>query len=310
MTQTNSSGLGCPIQRRSVHGLPQPAGTRWIRRLRGSQSAGSRQSVPAARESDVRSDSTPQRGHQFRAVVHRTIRADPGSPLCTKARRLTGRRSPSVVHRRRALRCRSGRLHGRRACRRSTSKENIVGATRDSGFRFSCSAWASSTAFRTARFWRVTPRRASIRAQLGIGVFRTRSGNDGTITRFGWKAQNKSLAIFAGEAYNVEMGVTNDVFPQATDETPACNVRQERAERHHADRSRRQSENQSFFNPLHILPDWLEFACSCDSSMRRSPWPFQPSAQRGEQLFGTDRRAPGRRLFRLSHAEHGHSGKE
>jgi CxxC motif-containing protein (DUF1111 family) len=40
-----------------------------------------------------------------------------------------------------------------------------------------------------------------------------RSGNDGTITRFGWKAQNKSLAIFAGEASNVEMGVTNELFP-------------------------------------------------------------------------------------------------
>jgi CxxC motif-containing protein (DUF1111 family) len=32
------------------------------------------------------------------------------------------------------------------------------------------------------------------------------------ITRFGWKAQNKSLEIFAGEAYNVEMGVTNELF--------------------------------------------------------------------------------------------------
>jgi CxxC motif-containing protein (DUF1111 family) len=39
------------------------------------------------------------------------------------------------------------------------------------------------------------------------------SGNDGTITRFGWKAQNKSLLMFAGEAYNVEQGVTNDLFP-------------------------------------------------------------------------------------------------
>jgi CxxC motif-containing protein (DUF1111 family) len=39
------------------------------------------------------------------------------------------------------------------------------------------------------------------------------SGNDGTITRFGWKAQNKSLLIFAGEASNVEMGVTNELFP-------------------------------------------------------------------------------------------------
>src|SRR5437879_4627670 len=40
-----------------------------------------------------------------------------------------------------------------------------------------------------------------------------RSGNDGTITRFGWKAQNKSLRMFAGEAYNVESGVTNQLFP-------------------------------------------------------------------------------------------------
>ncbi|HEY2546217.1 MAG TPA: di-heme oxidoredictase family protein [Candidatus Acidoferrum sp.] len=48
------------------------------------------------------------------------------------------------------------------------------------------------------------------------------SGNDGTITRFGWKAQNKSLLMFAGEAYNVEMGVTNELFPQERDETPGC----------------------------------------------------------------------------------------
>jgi len=39
-----------------------------------------------------------------------------------------------------------------------------------------------------------------------------RNGNDGTVTRFGWKAQNKSLLLFAGEASNVEMGVTNEIF--------------------------------------------------------------------------------------------------
>jgi CxxC motif-containing protein (DUF1111 family) len=48
------------------------------------------------------------------------------------------------------------------------------------------------------------------------------SANDGTITRFGWKAQNKSLIMFAGEAYNVEMGVSNQLFPQERDETPGC----------------------------------------------------------------------------------------
>src|SRR6516162_6064853 len=49
-----------------------------------------------------------------------------------------------------------------------------------------------------------------------------RSANDGTITRFGWKAQNKSLLMFAGEAYNVEIGISNQLFPQDRDETPAC----------------------------------------------------------------------------------------
>ena len=48
------------------------------------------------------------------------------------------------------------------------------------------------------------------------------SANDGTIPRFGWKAQNKSLLLFAGEAYNVEMGVTNQLFPQERDESPGC----------------------------------------------------------------------------------------
>ena len=49
-----------------------------------------------------------------------------------------------------------------------------------------------------------------------------RNGNDGTITRFGWKAQNKSLLLFSGEAYNVEMGITNELFQNERDETPSC----------------------------------------------------------------------------------------
>ena len=49
---------------------------------------------------------------------------------------------------------------------------------------------------------------------LGISGSFNRNGNDGTITRFGWKAQNKSLHIFAGEAYNVEMGISNLLFTQ------------------------------------------------------------------------------------------------
>jgi CxxC motif-containing protein (DUF1111 family) len=63
---------------------------------------------------------------------------------------------------------------------------------------------------------------ASARSKLGIGgVFNT-SGNDGTITKFGWKAQNKSLLIFAGEAYNVEQGVSNDNFPNERSAVTGC----------------------------------------------------------------------------------------
>jgi CxxC motif-containing protein (DUF1111 family) len=48
---------------------------------------------------------------------------------------------------------------------------------------------------------------------LGINGIANRNGNDGTVTRYGWKAQNKSLVIFSGEAYNVEQGITNELFP-------------------------------------------------------------------------------------------------
>jgi CxxC motif-containing protein (DUF1111 family) len=48
------------------------------------------------------------------------------------------------------------------------------------------------------------------------------NGNDGTIARFGWKAQNKSLLLFSGEAYNVEMGISNELFQTERDETANC----------------------------------------------------------------------------------------
>src|SRR5207253_3798541 len=63
---------------------------------------------------------------------------------------------------------------------------------------------------------------APAKAALGISGHENREGNAGTITRFGWKAQNKSLPIFSGEAYNVEQGVTNELFQQERDETPGC----------------------------------------------------------------------------------------
>jgi CxxC motif-containing protein (DUF1111 family) len=55
---------------------------------------------------------------------------------------------------------------------------------------------------------------ANLNNNFGVAGAFNRNGNDGTIARFGWKAQNKSLHIFSGEAYNVEMGISNELFPQ------------------------------------------------------------------------------------------------
>ena len=63
---------------------------------------------------------------------------------------------------------------------------------------------------------------ASRKNALDISGHPNRNSNDGTITRFGWKAQNKSLQLFAAEAYNVEMGITNEGFQQERDETASC----------------------------------------------------------------------------------------
>jgi CxxC motif-containing protein (DUF1111 family) len=133
---------------------------------------------------------------------------------------------------------------------------------------------------------------ASLRASLGIGGMPNRSGNDGTIARFGWKAQNKSLTIFAGEAYNVEMGVTNDVFPTRMNETDACSQQVNEPN----DITRTDDNdliNQGFTNPLHMLPDWLEFAIFMRELAPPAPVPFSASAKRGQQLFGTGVNNPG-----------------
>jgi CxxC motif-containing protein (DUF1111 family) len=60
------------------------------------------------------------------------------------------------------------------------------------------------------------------KAALGIaGRFNT-SPNDGTVMKFGWKAQNKSLMVFAAEGYNVEEGVTNETFTNERGAVPGC----------------------------------------------------------------------------------------
>jgi CxxC motif-containing protein (DUF1111 family) len=118
----------------------------------------------------------------------------------------------------------------------------------------------------------------SRKASLGIKGVANRSGNDGTITRFGWKAQNKSLMMFSGEAYNVEMGVTNEMFPNARDETPTCNLG---AEPNDVTRT----DNIQFNNPTTILSDWVQFALFMKFLDAPKPAPFSASALRGQQMF-------------------------
>ena len=101
------------------------------------------------------------------------------------------------------------------------------------------------------------------------------SGNDGSITRFGWKAQNKSLVIFAGEAYNVEMGVTNELFPTERDETPVCLFNATPEDRTTLDASQ----------PTDVASDVLKFAFFLRFLAPPTPAPDTPSITKGRALF-------------------------
>lgn len=59
---------------------------------------------------------------------------------------------------------------------------------------------------------------------LGISGHVNHNANDGRVSRFGWKAQNQTGMIFSGEAYNVEMGITNEEFQVERDQTATCQL--------------------------------------------------------------------------------------
>jgi CxxC motif-containing protein (DUF1111 family) len=118
------------------------------------------------------------------------------------------------------------------------------------------------------------------RAALGIhGRFNT-SGNDGTITRFGWKAQNKSLLMFSAEAYNVEMGVSNEIFPNERSAVPGCayNSIPEDVTNAGADGGNAAAEANS---------DITNFAMFMRLSAPPTPGPSTPSTQNGAALFNS-----------------------
>src|SRR6266853_272856 len=127
---------------------------------------------------------------------------------------------------------------------------------------------------------------AAAKRQAGISGHPNRSGNDGTITRFGWKAQNKSLLIFSGEAYNVEMGISNLLFPTPTEEDPACQGSDKPAPNDILRTDPSDARNQSFDNPLHIVPDWLQFMMLMRFTDGPAPDPNpSASARHGAAVF-------------------------
>ena len=101
------------------------------------------------------------------------------------------------------------------------------------------------------------------------------SGNDGTVTRFGWKAQNKSLEIFSGEAYNVEQGITNDLFPQERDEAPGCR----------ANSTPESSTHFEALTPLDVPSDVVRFAAFMRLLAPSTPAPDTDTIVRGRKLF-------------------------
>jgi CxxC motif-containing protein (DUF1111 family) len=63
---------------------------------------------------------------------------------------------------------------------------------------------------------------ASQKRALGISGHLNTNPNDGRIARYGWKAQNVSLLLFSGEAYNVEEGITSELFQTERDLNSTC----------------------------------------------------------------------------------------
>ena len=108
-----------------------------------------------------------------------------------------------------------------------------------------------------------------------------RSANDGTISRFGWKAQNKSLLMFAGEAYNVEMGVTSQLFPQERDETPGCvlNATPEDTSSFTGPAPAGSAQNPGVLSDIEAFADFMRMLAP------PTPAPDTPSSQQGRDAF-------------------------
>jgi CxxC motif-containing protein (DUF1111 family) len=119
---------------------------------------------------------------------------------------------------------------------------------------------------------------AAQRAMLGIGGHFNRSGNDGSIMRFGWKAQNKSLLVFAGEAYNVEQGVSNEMFMNERSVTNGCAFNP-------TPEDHTNNEGLDVGGPIDMVSDIVSFAFFMRLSAPPTPAASTPITEQGSMLF-------------------------
>ena len=121
-----------------------------------------------------------------------------------------------------------------------------------------------------------------LKQRLGISGRPNFSGNDGSITRFGWKAQNKSLEIFTGEAYSVEMGVTNELFPNERSTPPASCIVNSTPE----DFTRFDETNDQILNDTIMFAHFMRFLAPPTPSAQGIPGnPSATSIHNGQALF-------------------------
>jgi CxxC motif-containing protein (DUF1111 family) len=124
------------------------------------------------------------------------------------------------------------------------------------------------------------------------GRFNT-TGNDGTITRFGWKAQNKSLLIFAGEAYNVEQGVANEVFQNERSAVAGCVFNPTPEDSTNITIPGPNGTTSTTGTASQMSSDTVNFAAFMRLSAPPTPTTATQSELNGKALFGASNSTPG-----------------
>jgi CxxC motif-containing protein (DUF1111 family) len=111
------------------------------------------------------------------------------------------------------------------------------------------------------------------RVAVGIAGHENRMA-DGTLGRFGWKAQTRTLNQFSADAFVHEMGVTSAAFPSPNDPATACNFKGG-------------LDDKLMTTPAGPMKMTDLVAVGMRLSAPRPPIAFSSSATNGKALFGT-----------------------